>query len=93
VHLGVVDAKRLDFDDDVPRFGLGLRNVLVNQAVEAAEFLQYDRAHDDSPDLSGARKSRIAMAISPECVCSAKCPVSKTRTTALRHVPFERRAH
>ena len=51
MHLGVVDAKRLDFDDDVPRFGLGLRNVLVNQAIEAAEFLQHDRAHANSPGM------------------------------------------
>src|SRR5262245_20170913 len=30
-----------------------------------------------------ARKSRIAAAISAACVSSAKCPVSKKRTTAL----------
>src|SRR5215472_2454652 len=78
VHLGVVDAKRLDLDDDMSGFGLGLGNVLVDQAVEAAEFLRHDRAHGNSPDLLGARKPRIAAAISLACVSSAKWPVSKS---------------
>ena len=37
MHLGVVDAERLDLDDDVAGFGLGLRNFFVHEAVEASE--------------------------------------------------------
>jgi hypothetical protein len=35
VYLGVVDAERLDLDDDVTGLGLGLWNVLVDEAVQA----------------------------------------------------------
>jgi hypothetical protein len=31
--------------------GLGLGNFLVDEAVEAAEFLQHDRAHGNSPGV------------------------------------------
>jgi hypothetical protein len=33
VDLGVTDAEGLDLDDDVAGLGLGLWNVLVDQAV------------------------------------------------------------
>jgi hypothetical protein len=49
VHLGVVDAERLDLDDDVTRLRLRVGNLLVNEAVEASELLQDDCAHDGSP--------------------------------------------
>jgi hypothetical protein len=39
MHLGMVDAERLDFDDDVTRLGLGVRDFLVNEAVETSKFL------------------------------------------------------
>src|SRR5262249_35101636 len=98
MQLGMVDPERLDLDDDMAGLGLRLRNVLVNQAVKPTEFLENDGAHDDSPligsthplDSRGwslglrnqARNSRIAAAISAACVSSAKCPVSRKRTTA-----------
>src|SRR5260221_9774868 len=46
MQLGMVDAEGLDLNDHMAGLGLRLGNVLVNQAVEAAEFLQNDRAHD-----------------------------------------------
>lgn len=49
VHFGVVDAERLDLDDNVPGFRLRLWNVLVDQAVEPTEFIENDRAHSGSP--------------------------------------------
>jgi hypothetical protein len=49
VHLGVVDAKGFDPDNDVAGHGLGLGDVLVDEAVLAAEFLENDGTHDDSP--------------------------------------------
>jgi hypothetical protein len=33
VHLGVIDAERLDFDNDVASLWLRVRNLLVNEAV------------------------------------------------------------
>ncbi len=33
VHLGVIEAERLDFDDDVASLWLRVRNLLVNEAV------------------------------------------------------------
>jgi len=34
----MVDTERLDLDDDVAGFGLGVRDFLVNEAVEASEL-------------------------------------------------------
>jgi hypothetical protein len=39
VHFGVIDAKRLDLDNDVAGLGFWIRNLLVNEAVESPEFL------------------------------------------------------
>jgi hypothetical protein len=39
VHLGVIDAERLDFDHDLASHGLGIRQIRVHQAVRAAELL------------------------------------------------------
>jgi hypothetical protein len=39
VHLGVIDAERLDFDNDVASPWLRVRNLLVNEAVYASELL------------------------------------------------------
>ena len=39
VHLGVIDAERLDLDNDVASHGLRLRQIRVHQAVRAAELL------------------------------------------------------
>ena len=50
VHFGVVDAERLHLDDDMAGLGLGIGNVLVDQAVEASELLQDDGTHGGSPD-------------------------------------------
>src|SRR5215471_4900883 len=82
VHLGVVDAQRLDLEDDVPGFGLGSgisldtrlsRPPTFSGTITRMAILQIDQ---------GVRKSRIAAAISLACVSSAKWPVSKKRTTA-----------
>jgi hypothetical protein len=45
----MVKPERLDLDDHMAGLGLRLRNILVNQAVEPAEFLENDGTHDDSP--------------------------------------------
>src|SRR5262249_32796174 len=85
MQLRVVQSKRLDLDEHMSGLGLGLGNVLVDQAVESPEFLQNDRTHHSSPfdrRVQRARKSRIAAPISSACVSSAKCPVSKKRTAA-----------
>jgi len=50
MHLGVVNAECLDFDYDMARQGFGLRQVLVDQAVRSAEFLDNNGTHDDSPE-------------------------------------------
>jgi hypothetical protein len=39
VHLGVIDAERLDLDDDVTSLWLRVGNLLVNEAVWASELL------------------------------------------------------
>src|SRR5262249_54789 len=86
VQLGMVDAERLDLDHDVARLGLRLGDIGVDQAVETAELLQDDGAHDscsfEETLYWGTRKSRMAGAISAAWVSSAKCPVSSRRTTA-----------
>ena len=48
VHLGVIEAERLDLDDDVAGFRLRLGNILVNEAVEPSELLDHDGTHVDS---------------------------------------------
>jgi hypothetical protein len=45
----VVDPERLDLDDHMASLGLGLRDVLVDEAVQPAEFLENDSTHDNSP--------------------------------------------
>jgi hypothetical protein len=35
----MVDAERLDFDDHMTGFGLRVRDLLVNEAVETSELL------------------------------------------------------
>jgi hypothetical protein len=35
----MVDAERLDFDDDVTGFGFRVRDLFVNEAVETPELL------------------------------------------------------
>ena len=47
VHLGVVDAERLDLDNYMTCLGLRCWDVLVDQAVKAAEFLENDSTHDE----------------------------------------------
>jgi hypothetical protein len=39
VHFGVVEAERLDLDDDVTGLGLRVGNLLVNEAVKPPELL------------------------------------------------------
>jgi hypothetical protein len=36
--VGVIDAERLDLDNDVARHRLRLRQIRIDQAVEAAEL-------------------------------------------------------
>src|SRR5262249_57352625 len=70
---------------DVPWLGLRCGTDGADQAVETAELLQDDGAHDCTPsmkDSQGTRKSRMAAAISAAWVSSAKWPVSRKRTTA-----------
>src|SRR5215471_3156072 len=50
VQLGVVEAERLDLDDDVAGLGLGIWNLLVRKGVEASELLQDDCTHGVPPD-------------------------------------------
>jgi hypothetical protein len=50
VHLGMVDPERLDLDDDMTGLRLGLGYLLVNQAVQSAEFLKNDGPHSASPE-------------------------------------------
>src|SRR5262249_55589441 len=49
VELRMIKPERLDLDDDMTRSRLGLGNVLVDQAVEPAEFLEDDGLHGYSP--------------------------------------------
>src|SRR5215471_7505772 len=86
VQLGMVEAKRLDLDDDV--IGLRLRswNLLVHEAVSprtSPRRLHASPSSRRSVYIQGARKSRIVPVISRACVSNAKWPVSKKRTTAL----------
>lgn len=46
MHFSVVDAERLDFDDNGAGLRLGIGNVPVDEAVEAAELFEDDGAHD-----------------------------------------------
>jgi hypothetical protein len=41
----MVDAKGLDLNDNITGLWLGFRDVLVDEAVEAAEFLENDGTH------------------------------------------------
>jgi hypothetical protein len=72
MHLGVVDPERLDLNDDMTGFGLGLRNFPIDQAVEAAEFPVQSARIGVLQLYQEARKSRIAAAISAACVSKAK---------------------
>nr|WP_218034291.1 hypothetical protein [Acrocarpospora corrugata] len=47
VHLGVVEAERLDLDDDLTGQGLGFRQFPIDKALRPAELLDHDRTHDD----------------------------------------------
>jgi hypothetical protein len=49
VQLGVVEPERLDLNDDVTGFRLRLRDVLVDQAVQPAEFLENDARMMNAP--------------------------------------------
>jgi hypothetical protein len=48
MHLGMVDAKGLDLNDNVICLRLWFGDVVVNEAVEAAEFFENNSAHDNS---------------------------------------------
>src|SRR5262249_23719999 len=50
MHFGVVEAERLDLDDDMTGQRLGLRQVLVEQAVRSTELPDDDGTHRDSPE-------------------------------------------
>ena len=58
VHLGVIDAERLDFNHDMASHRLRLRQIRIDQAVEAAELFYDDRTHSGSP-------------VRGQCACSA----------------------
>ena len=60
VHLGVVDAERLDLDDDMAGLRLRLGDVLVNEAVEPAELLDDDGTHL-GPPIAVAETRRVAL--------------------------------
>lgn len=45
VHLGVIDAERLDLDDHFAALGQRLRNIGVDEAVQPAEPLEDDGTH------------------------------------------------
>jgi hypothetical protein len=51
VQFGVVEAERLDFDDDLTGQRLGLRQVLVDQAIRSTESLDDNGTHHDAPEV------------------------------------------
>src|SRR5258708_7610201 len=66
VHFGVVDAERLDFDDDMTGQGLRLRQVLVDQAVRSTEFLDDNGTDHESPeDRQQALSTTTGVAVLP----------------------------
>src|SRR5262245_46196623 len=69
MQLGVVEPERLDLNDDMSSLRLGLRDVLVDEAVQPTEFLENDGAHYETlhqsgpPPLSSCEAGAVAKSV------------------------------
>src|SRR5918996_1427211 len=63
VHLGEVQANRLDFDDGLTRPGFGIRDVLVDQPFRPAGLVDSDGFHGNPPSQNAVRNTRNAFGI------------------------------
>src|SRR5258708_5197569 len=61
VHLGVIDSKCLDMNNDFAWFRLWFRNLLDDQTIQTSEVIEYDGAHTISPfeSVSCFRKASL----------------------------------
>ena len=46
VHLGMIDSKCLDLNNDFAWFWLWFRNLLDDQTIQTTEVIEYDGAHE-----------------------------------------------